>query len=240
MPFSTSLSQCSLAATILASSVGTYAALSPPNPNSNSKPTPPTGDTMRRLHVTNKLATRIAFAPLGFLALHTVGLTCLYPNIPPSLLRHGAENGLNPNLVTWSTATSIPLALLLCGIPLRLGSYSSLGENFTYNLAEPDHLKTTGIYRYVQHPSYTGVVLVAAGNLALLCRIDGALSCWIPSSWYETIRSLGWALLIPAWMPVFGLLWIRVREEERMLQAKFGKDWERWHARTGRFIPWIF
>ncbi|KAI0834013.1 hypothetical protein F5Y06DRAFT_179883 [Hypoxylon sp. FL0890] len=239
MALSISLSQCSLAAAILASSIGTYAAISPPNPNVDSKPMPSTGDTMRWLNLTSKRATKIASTPLGLLSLHTVGLTCLYPHIPTFLLRHGAENGLNPDLVTWSAATSIPLVLLLCGIPLRLGSYSSLGKNFTYNLAEPDQLKTTGIYRYVQHPSYTGIALIAVGNLALLCRIDGALSCWIPPSWYETIRTLGWALLIPVWMPMFGL-WIRVREEESMLRAKFGKDWERWHARTARFIPWVF
>ncbi|KAI0112309.1 hypothetical protein F4776DRAFT_349583 [Hypoxylon sp. NC0597] len=239
MSYSTLLSQYSLAAAILTSSIGTYAALSPPNPNPNSKLIPPTGDTMRWLKLTTTHATKIAFAPLGFLALHTIGLAYFYPNIPSFVLRHGAVNGLNPDLVTWSAATSIPLALLLCGIPLRLRSYSSLGKNFTYNLAEPDHLETTGIYRYVQHPSYTGIVLVAAGNLALLCRMDGALSCWIPPQWYETVRTLGWIFFIPAWMPMLGL-WIRVREEERMLKAKFGKDWEKWHSRTARFIPWVF
>jgi protein-S-isoprenylcysteine O-methyltransferase Ste14 len=32
---------------------------------------------------------------------------------------------------------------------------------------------------------------------------------------------------------------LRVRDEEKMLKEKFGKEWENWHSRTARFIPWI-
>ncbi|KAI1453140.1 hypothetical protein F4805DRAFT_470291 [Annulohypoxylon moriforme] len=240
MAFSVSLSQGSLAATILVSTIASCAGLSPPNVST--KPAPSTGDMMRVLNLTNKRTTRLGMAPLGFLALHTSSLALFYPNIPPLVLRHGAANGLNPELVTWSAATSIPLALILCaGVPLRLGAYSSLGKNFTFDLAEPDGLKTDGIYRYVQHPSYTGILIILACNVRLLGRMDGALSCWIPPQWYSTLRTLGWAFILPTWLSLsmFGL-WMRVKEEESMLQAKFGEDWEKWHARTARFIPGIF
>jgi protein-S-isoprenylcysteine O-methyltransferase Ste14 len=37
-----------------------------------------------------------------------------------------------------------------------------------------------------------------------------------------------------------GLLVVRVRDEERMLRGSFGKEWEVWHTKTGRFIPGVF
>lgn len=198
---------------------------------------------MHRLHLTNKHITNLVSIPLGFLALHTSTLAYLYPNIPPLIIRHGAANGLNSDLVTWSGATTIPLALILCaGIPLRLVSYASLGKNFTFALAEPDSLNTTEVYRYVQHPSYTGIAVLIACHAALLGRADGALACWIPPRWYGALRALETTLLVH----VVGVsllafaVWTRVRQEERMLRARFGIEWESWHAKTARFIPWIF
>lgn len=161
------VSQASLAAAVLASTVGTYIAVSPPNQDAEVAPS--TGDSIRALKLTNKHFIKVAIAPLGLLAVHTSSLACLYPNIPPSILRHGMENGFNTDLITWSAATAVPLALILCaGIPLRLIPYSSLDKNFTFTLAVPDRLTTTGIYRYMQHPrcdprnSYS--------SLELICR----------------------------------------------------------------------
>lgn len=239
MPHSISLSQASLAATILASTIGTYIGLSPPNPSVESIPS--TGDLIRWLQLTNKHTIKATLTPLGLLALHSSILTYLHPNIPSSILRHGAENGLNTDLITWSVATSIPLALILCaGVPLRLVSYTSLGKNFTFALTEPDRLTTTGIYRYVQHPSYTGLMILVVCNVALLCRIDGVLSCWIPPRWYQALRTLGWALAPVGLSVSMFMVWMRVTQEERMLRAEFGVEWERWHAGTARFIPWFF
>lgn len=98
---------------------------------------------------------------------------------------------MNTALISWSAATSVPLALILCvGVPIRLVSYASLGKNFTFDLAVPDRLITDGIYQYVQHPSYTGTLVLLFSNTMLLLRIDGALSCWIPSRRYRTVRKL--------------------------------------------------
>ena len=239
MPFQMSLSQASLAAAILASTAGTYVALSPPNPSVQTSPA--TGDSLRWLRLTSKHTTKFSMAPCGFLALHTCALVLLHPKIPSSIIRHGAENGLNPNVITWSPATAIPLALMLCaGIPLRLHSYASLGKNFTFALAEPDHLKTDGIYHYVQHPSYTALVVLLLSNIALLGRLDGALSCWPPPRWYSLFRTLALALAPVGLAVLVTGVWTRVRQEERMLRAAFTTEWEQWHANTSRFIPWLF
>ncbi|KAH7131707.1 hypothetical protein B0J13DRAFT_563053 [Dactylonectria estremocensis] len=234
-----SLAQGGLAVTTLASAVGTYIALSPPNPYNPSIPT--AGDAIRALNLTHKHATKVTLAPLGFLALHTSGLALLYPKIPSFILRHGAENGLDPSLITWSAATSIPLAVIICaGIPLRLVAYASLGKNFTFAITEPDDLQTTGIYSYVQHPSYTGLVLLMLGNLALFTRTIGVLSCWISPPWYSIVDNVWW-ISTPVAVCVFLMgVWTRVKQEEDVLRNRFKTKWERWHSQTARFIPWVF
>lgn len=239
MGVSTFLPQASLAAVILVATAGTYVALTPPNPAKNV--VPPTGDSIRQFNFAGDYTTKIALAPFGVLALHASSLAYSRPNIPPYLLGYGAKNGLNTRLITWSAATCIPLGLILCaGVPLRLLSYTSLGSNFTFTLAEPDHLKTTGMYRYVQHPSYTGLVLLMFATVALLGRVDGVLSCWIPPSWYKAVRNAWWVTAPVAFgISLFGL-WVRVGEEERMMGSTFGAEWEEWHASTARFVPWIF
>ncbi|KAH8657826.1 prenyl cysteine carboxyl methyltransferase ste14 [Xylariales sp. PMI_506] len=236
-----SFAQASLAAAILASAVGTYIGVTPPNPAPATAP-PSAGDWVRRLNLTHKHTTKACFIPLGFLTLHVSALALRYPGtIPASVLRHGAVNPLNPDLITWSPATVIPLALILgVGAPLRLVPYTSLGRNFTFELAEPDRLVTTGIYRYVQHPSYTGLVLLIACNFALLCRADGAMSCWVPPRYYTAFVNLEYLLVPMACLITGVLMWTRVKQEESMLRAKFGRKWDTWHAATARFIPWVF
>ncbi|KAK9778400.1 hypothetical protein SCAR479_04802 [Seiridium cardinale] len=238
MEFHTSLPQALLAAAMIVSTVGSYIACSPPHPNPETAP--PTSDFISSLNLTRKHATKITMAPLGLLLAHTCLLVFFYPDIPPAVLNHGAENGLNADLITWSAATAIPLALILfAGIPLRLISYSSLGKNFTFALAKPDRLTTTGIHRYMQHPSYTGVVILIVCNVVLFGRADGVMSCWIAPAWLRIFRTAEpTSMTVIVSMLLLGV-WTRVKEEERMLQAEFGVEWERWHSKTPRFIPWL-
>ncbi|KAK0379914.1 isoprenylcysteine carboxyl methyltransferase [Colletotrichum limetticola] len=251
-----SISQASLSVAILASTIGTYIGLLNPNPEPPQKPNndlhhhnhhhhhqPHTkhADSIRWMHLTHRHTPKVILLPLALLSLHLAALTLYTPNIPPSILRHGAENGLSASLTTWSASTLLPLAaIFFAGVPLRLGPYRSLGKNFTFQLTKPDQLKTTGIYRYLQHPSYTGVIVLVLSNVALLARLDGVLSCWVAPAWHQGLRSVQW-VLGPAACCVFLFgVWTRVREEESMLREEFGEKWERWHASTARFVPYIF
>lgn len=157
--------QAFLAATIAASIVGNFMALTPPNPSKGSIP----DDSW--YFVANPNLLVLTLAPFGLLALHTCTLAYFYPTIPPIVYGHGEENHLNTSLISWSAATSLPLALILCiGVPICLVSYASLGKNFTFGLAVPDRLITDGIYRYLQHPSYTGSLVLIFSNTMLLLR----------------------------------------------------------------------
>lgn len=242
------LSQTSLSLAILASSAGTYIALRNPNPgppkksgDDSERPPPEHADSIRWMNLTHRHTPKIILLPLALLSLHLAALAFFHPDIPPAVLRHGAENGLSPSLTTWSPSTLLPLAaLFLAGVPLRLGPYRSLGSDFTFDLAKPDRLKTTGIYALVQHPSYTGVVVLVLSNVALLARLDGVLSCWVPPALHRALAAVDWVLGPAACLVFLFGVWTRVREEERMLRSEFGEKWERWHASTARFIPYVF
>ncbi|KAK4207166.1 isoprenylcysteine carboxyl methyltransferase [Rhypophila decipiens] len=249
-----SISQVLLASTIVISTYGTYIGLSPPNPPK--KPPPSTGDTLRAAGiVTSRHFPKLSLSPFFILGLHTSLLALYYPNIPPWLLHPGSDttpnydqgDGLNANLITWSAATIIPLILVTgVGIPLRLGAYSTLGKNFTFTLAEPDTLVTGGMYRYVQHPSYVGILVLFFGNLALLARTDGAVVCWLwgieglREGWYGPVKAVYLLGIVVVSSVIMLGGWTRVKEEERMLKAKFGEEWVRWNKRTARFVPGVF
>ncbi|KAK6196876.1 hypothetical protein LQW54_011079 [Pestalotiopsis sp. IQ-011] len=240
-----SFSQVLLSLTILVSTIGTYIACSPPNPNPQGGPESdsPSKDLLSTLNLTKRHTNKFTIGPMSILAAHALLLALYYPDLPPALMGYGDANGLNRDLITWSPATAIPLLLILSvGIPLRLISYASLGRNFTFALARPDRLTTTGIHAHLQHPSYTGVVVLVVCNLCLFARADGVACCWLPPAWHRALRPLvgsppavvlGLALLL-------FVVRARVRQEERMLRAHFGAEWERWHAKTARFVPGVF
>jgi protein-S-isoprenylcysteine O-methyltransferase Ste14 len=231
------ISATCLCLTILLSAYLTYFCVTPPNPKPSN---PHAGDRISRVFGSNPLALRRlnvlclciyhAFLALTFPSTSSYASMTLCPN----------PSHLNPVLFTWTNYPSICLALIIfLGAPLRLAAYTGLGRNFTFQLAEPDKLITTGLYKYMQHPSYLGQFIVLGANLALFARWDGGLGCWISDHRMERIE--GWGRVIYSILGVLAVvaLALRVRDEEKMLKEKFGKEWENWHLRTARFIPWI-
>lgn len=169
-------------------------------------------------------------------------LTFLHESPTTYLPKHHDHFPQDLSLTTpaWSPASALPLALILCaGVPLRLISYASLGPDFTFALARPRGLKTTGIYGYVQHPSYTGLCCLLLGIISYLGRLDGVLACWLPAGALRALAAWKWFVAPCLAAPFFAVLVTRVREEEEMLKGEFGGEWERWHGRTARFIPWV-
>lgn len=237
-----SLSQIAFAATIFVVTILSYIALTPPYPVDETikeaDTTASPADYLRDLGFTKKHATKIAFIPIGHHAIHTFILALCYPGIPSSAIGYGTANEINLDLFTWSSATVIPLVFILSiGIPLRLIPYAALGKNFTFYLSPPNKLVTTGVYRYVQHPSYTGLVTLLISLGALLERTDGVLSCYVPPSWFAMVQTVWVSLIVLAVPFMFIAVWTRVRQEEEFLRGKFGAEWERWHEGTDRFIP---
>lgn len=80
-----------------------------------------------------------------------------------------------------------------------------------------DRLATQGIYRYVRHPQYLGILLVTAGWLVHWPTVPG-LIMW----------------------PVLAFLYYRLSvREDGFLAEKFDGEYRAWAAGTSRFLPFM-
>jgi len=164
--------------------------------------------------------------------------TSTTPESSPSLLCPNPSH-VNPIYLTWSSHTKFFLGLLFTCCVLRIQAYQTLGKDFTFELAKPTKLVKTGIYAWVQHPSYLPLIVLLTINMALFVQPDGALGCFLPLKLIEFGSHFKWVNLA-AYLAFSGLLFsARVKDEEEMLRQTFGKEWEEWHARTARFIPGV-
>ena len=124
-----------------------------------------------------------------------------------------------PGGLEWPFVAGI--VLIIAGIGLRAWSIASLGRFFQYQITvQPGHhVVTKGPYRYVRHPSYTGIALVLAG-VALAC--DDV-----------------WALLVVAVLGGLGL-YVRIRTEERQLTKALGDEYKHFAAGRKRLVPGVW
>ena len=115
----------------------------------------------------------------------------------------------------------VGIVLIAAGIGLRAWSIASLGRFFQYRIrVQPGHqVVTSGPYRYVRHPSYTGIALVLIG-IALAC--DDV-----------------WALPVVVVLGGVGL-YVRIRAEERQLTRALGTEYEQFAAGRKRLVPGVW
>jgi protein-S-isoprenylcysteine O-methyltransferase Ste14 len=113
------------------------------------------------------------------------------------------------------------LAVMWAGLGLRIWSIHHLGGLFrAVVVIQRDHrLVTTGPYRCLRHPSYTGALVAAFG-------FGIALGHWTS----VLILVVGWAVGIA----------YRIRVEEAALRDAFGRAYEEYSARTPRLIPMLY
>ena len=113
------------------------------------------------------------------------------------------------------------LALMCAGIALRQWAVVLLGRFFTVDVRV--HAEQTvverGPYRWLRHPSYTGMIVTFVG-------IGLALGNWA-------------ALACIVLLPTAGLV-VRIRAEERALLEGIGEPYRRFSATRARLIPGIW
>jgi protein-S-isoprenylcysteine O-methyltransferase Ste14 len=132
----------------------------------------------------------------------------------------GRRGGLPwPGGLVWPVVAGV--VMIVAGIGLRGWSIATLGRFFQYQIqVQPGHrVVTSGPYRYVRHPSYTGIALVLAG-IALAC--DDV-----------------WSLAAVAVLGGAGLA-VRIRAEERQLRQALGEEYEHFAAGRKRLVPGVW
>lgn len=113
------------------------------------------------------------------------------------------------------------LLILVMGLVIRWAAVFNLGSAFSANVAIRDsqRVRTTGLYRFVRHPSYLGLVLIF---LAI------------------GIYSRNWLSLAIAVVPPTVALLYRIRVEEAALREAFGDEYTAYSRTTKRLIPGVY
>jgi protein-S-isoprenylcysteine O-methyltransferase len=95
------------------------------------------------------------------------------------------------------------------------------GEVFHVDVTiEKDHeLVERGPFRFVRHPSYTGVLLAFVG-------------------WALTLRN--WAAIVIVLVPIFIAFVRRMNVEEEALSVALGERYREYMRRTKRLVPGIY
>ncbi|KAF8863221.1 hypothetical protein BDZ45DRAFT_798519 [Acephala macrosclerotiorum] len=203
-----------------------YLCTKTPNPN------PATSTVKDRIALITDTSKPSQFLLLVIWLYHCV-LT-LFPNDRTSFCLNA--DLLNEDLFTWSWTSIAFMATILIAAPIRLLAYAQLGKNFTFRLDKPKNLITSGMYSYVQHPSYTTLFLINVASAFFWMRLDGISACYLPSFLVKE-KWLSWvAGLAMSAFTTLGL-WVRVKDEEAMLKNEFGNEWIEYHHKTKRFIP---
>jgi protein-S-isoprenylcysteine O-methyltransferase Ste14 len=117
----------------------------------------------------------------------------------------------------------LPLSfvLLLVGIAIRWTAIASLGRSFSVNVAihATQTLYRGGLYRFVRHPSYTGMLFI-------FLAIGLSSRNWI-------------ALAVMVICPTLALIY-RIHVEEQALRGAFGEEYETYCHSTARLVPGLY
>lgn len=115
----------------------------------------------------------------------------------------------------------VTVALLALGLVIRWWAIYTLGRSFSANVAihATQTLNRSGLFRYMRHPSYTGMVIIFLA-MGLSTR-----------NW------LGLALLVVP--PILALLY-RIHVEEAALTGAFGQQYVEYSRTTKRLIPGVY
>ena len=132
---------------------------------------------------------------------------------------------VNPQRMAWS---SLPLpawvrwggaGLWIVAAGLTFWTFHTLGRNLTDTVVtrQAHTLVTRGPYRWIRHPFYDSVALMALAS---------------------SLIAANWFLLLTGGL-LFVLMAVRSRKEEQNLLARFGEPYREYRAKTGRYLPRI-
>lgn len=115
----------------------------------------------------------------------------------------------------------IGFLFVLFGLYISFIGRKELGTNWVsgheYQIKKEHTLITSGIYRYIRHPIYSGMFFMLLGVELL-------------------VNSYFVLLAIPAFIGIY----IYGKKEEKILLEHFGKQYKEYMQRTKMFVPFVF
>ncbi|KAH7921619.1 hypothetical protein BV22DRAFT_1132127 [Leucogyrophana mollusca] len=131
----------------------------------------------------------------------------------------------------------IGVILVAAGAFIRVHCFKELGQLFTFDLTiQPEHkLVTSGFYKYVRHPSYTGSLMLIVGiTLTHFTSGGWVRQCGILGPMSSTLLSASWW----AWSLSVGIS--RAIAEDGELRKQFGPQWDAYAASVSSwFVPGV-
>jgi protein-S-isoprenylcysteine O-methyltransferase Ste14 len=109
--------------------------------------------------------------------------------------------------------------LCVLGLVVTIWARRTLAGNWSSNVTfkQGHQLVRTGPYRFVRHPIYTGLLVMAAGSAVEIGQLRGGV---------------GFILL--------GIgFWIKLWQEERLLLRHFPEEYARYRKQVKALVPWI-
>ncbi|KAG6906377.1 hypothetical protein DXG01_014250 [Tephrocybe rancida] len=228
---------------IFATAYGVTASLTNPNPSiTDSERRPDDSKTTLFMYLSTKYMPYIRGGFWLAAAAETAVILAAEGHLPSAnrilevLMPKGSVSDLR------LTSLSITGALLsVAGCWIRLKCFRTLREFFTFEITVRDNHKliTSGPYGVVRHPAYTGSTTIFIG----LCCWYASRGSWIRES--GILHTAAGKACVGAFTAVYVKLLVsllqRMPEEDRLMKASFGSEWEEWARRVPYWlIPGIY
>ena len=124
-------------------------------------------------------------------------------------------------LPTSLTIQLVGFALVIIGLGACVVARRELSSNWAnaweFQIKHNQELVTTGIYAFVRHPIYVGLVTAMIGA--------------------ELVAE---SYLFLPFLFIFCLAYLQAKKEEKLLEGHFGKEYADYKKRTKMFIPFVF
>jgi protein-S-isoprenylcysteine O-methyltransferase Ste14 len=129
---------------------------------------------------------------------------------------------------------------VIAGTALRMKCYRTLGCLFTFELyiQENHTLVVVGPYAIIRHPSYTALIMTIIGACFSQANGSWATECGFFDTPFGLVLLLVWMAIAAA---VVVSLVLRIPNEDDLLHARFGAEWETWALRVRySLIPGVY
>jgi len=150
-------------------------------------------------------------------------LLVLWPVIMASIWIGSWLGAISPHTIfggaywVWSAS----FVIFAAGVAVRWTAIATLGRSFSANVAihATQTVHKTGLFRFVRHPSYSGMVLIFIAIGA---------------------HTRNWAALAILVVPTTAALLYRIHVEEEALVGAFGEEYVEYRRGTKRLVPGVY